>query len=89
MAKHYYTTDNAILCKQKHKNEISANARFSYQVGEKDNCKNCDRILIQYATKTDNKCISFEQLGYKTECQWRKNNKCTCIDDCAFKVCVG
>jgi hypothetical protein len=85
MAKHYHTSENTILCKQKHKNEIAALARFSYKVGEKDNCKNCDRILTENANESTNKCVSLKQLGYKTECQWRNETKCNCIDDCNFK----
>lgn len=85
MAKHYHTSENTILCKQKHKNPIIALARFSYKIGEKDNCKNCDRILAEHAKESDNKCVSFEQLGYKTDCQWRSETKCNCIDDCNFK----
>lgn len=86
MAIHYHTSDNTILCKQKHKNGIKASARFSYKIGENGNCKNCDTLLIKHGKNTDNKCVSFEQLGYKTECQWRDKNKCNCIDDCNFKI---
>ena len=85
MAKHYYTDDNKILCKQKHKNPIIALSRFSYNIGEKDNCKNCDKILNEHIKESANKCVSIEKLGYKTECQWRDKSKCNCIDDCNFK----
>jgi len=85
MAKHYHTSENTILCRQKHKNSIMATARFSYKVGENGNCKNCDRILIEHEKATNNKCVSLDELGYKTECQWRDKNKCNCIDDCNFK----
>ena len=85
MATHYHTENNTILCKQKHKGLIKATARFSYKIGEKGNCKNCDNILIKHANKTENKCVSLEQLGYKTECHWRNETKCNCIDDCNFK----
>lgn len=88
MANHYHTEDNTILCEQKYKNEITASARFSYKIGEKDNCKNCDRILTEHAKESENKCVSFEKLGYKTDCQWRNETKCNCIDDCSFKVNV-
>ena len=65
MANHYYTENNTILCKQKHKDLIKATARFSYKIGDKDNCKNCDRILIEHGKQSENKCVSFEKLGYK------------------------
>lgn len=86
MAKHYYTENNTILCKQKHKNGITAQARFSYKVGENGNCKKCDKILIEHTKQSENKCVSFEKLDYKTECQWRNETKCNCIDNCSFKV---
>ena len=86
MVNHYYTENNTILCNQKHKDLIKATARFSYKIGEKDNCKNCDRMLIEHGKQSENKCVSFEKLGYKTECQWRNETKCNCIDDCSFKV---
>jgi hypothetical protein len=86
MANHYYTENNTILCKQKHKNGITALARFSYKVGESCNCKNCDRILTEHGKQSENKCVSFEKLGYETKCQWRNKTKCNCIDDCSFKV---
>jgi hypothetical protein len=85
MKKHYCTNTNIILCKQKHKNNILALSRFYYNIGETNNCKKCDRILTEYVNESLNKCVSFEELGYKTECQWRNNNKCNCIDDCNFK----
>ena len=84
--KHYHTSENNILCEQKHKKSgIISLSRFSYNVGDKDNCKNCDRILTKNIKEIDNKCVSFDVLGYKTECQWRIETKCNCIDDCNFK----
>jgi hypothetical protein len=85
MVKHYHTSENTILCKQKYKNGIVTAARFSYKISEKDNYKKCDKILSKHKMENTNKCVSFKNLGYKPDCQWRNKTKCTCIDNCAFK----
>lgn len=85
MKTHYYTSNNQILCKQKHNNLISAVARFSYHIGDKKNCKKCEKLLNDYRKNCKSRCSSIEKLGYVTDCQWRDNNFCYCVDDCAFK----
>lgn len=85
MKKHYHTSDNTILCKQNFKNTIIALSRFSYKLGDHYNCKNCEKILNKHLNENNNKCNSFEKLGYDTVCHWRDGDKCNCIDDCNFK----
>lgn len=83
---HYHTEKFTILCEQKFQSSIRALARHSFKIGEKDNCKKCEKLLIEHAKSSANECNSFEKLGYETNCQWRKQTKCNCSDDCAFKV---
>lgn len=90
MAKHYHTSDNKTLCEQKCKNHILSESRFSYEIGRKENCKKCDKILMKNIKESNNECSSFKQLGYTSACQWRSNDdKCNCIDDCAFKKALA
>ena len=89
MKKHYHTSENTILCKQKNKQGILSDARFSYKIGNSNNCKNCEKILRIHASETNNICTSLAELGYSTECQWREETKCNCIDDCRFKRAVA
>lgn len=85
MSRHYYTSENSILCKQKHKNNICAVSRFSYVFGAEGNCRNCEKILLRNVANNKNKCNSLVDLGYKTDCSWRHGSDCFCIDDCNFK----
>jgi len=89
MRVHYSTENNTILCGQKHEKSIKSSARFSFKLGEEGNCKNCEKILVKNQIETENKCISFQELGYKTDCQWRSGEKCNCIDNCNWKLSVN
>ena len=82
---HYHTENHQILCGQKHKKLISANARFSYRIGRKENCKNCDRKLLKHILNNVDtyKC---SEKPYPADCQWNENGFCCCIDDCARKI---
>ncbi len=84
---HYETETNKILCNQKVMGCIQSKSRFSYKVGNPENCKNCDKILKAIAEKCNgnNICTSFKKLGYETRCNWRDDKYCRCIDGCRFK----
>lgn len=86
MKRHYQTFKIGTLCHRNSKeNEFLSSSRFSYKIGDKGNCKICDKLLIDHAKNSSSKCTSFESLGYKTECHWRNGELCNCFDNCNFK----